>query len=211
MVGPSPSPHVKTPEHCVEAKNALRNTLRAARKAHVASIDPRMMALMFKRPPSPVEALVPAGAVIGLYLAAPFEAPATAYARYFHEAGHKVALPWFESREAPMIFREWASPWVEELLEPGPWKGIQQPAADAQAVVPNVVFVPIVGFSATGQRLGQGGGHYDRWLAANPLARPIGLAWDCQLATDLPNESHDRPLHAVVTPSRIYGPWEKPA
>lgn len=195
----------------MEAKNALRNTLRARRKDHVASIDPRVMALMFKRPPSPVVALVPQDAAVGLYLAGPAEAPATAYAQFFHEAGHKIALPWFESRSAPMVFREWSSPWVDELLEPGPWKGIVQPAASAPEVVPDVLFVPLVGFSADGARLGQGGGHYDRWLEAHPAVRPIGLAWDCQLVDDLPCEAHDRPLHAVVTPTRIYGPWEQPA
>ncbi|MCX7282572.1 MAG: 5-formyltetrahydrofolate cyclo-ligase [Novosphingobium sp.] len=195
----------------MEAKNALRNELRARRNAHVAAIDPRMMALMFKRPPSPVAALVPEGAVVGLYLAGPSEAPAAAYARFFHEAGHKVALPWFESRNAPMVFREWSSPWVDELLEPGPWKGIVQPVADAPAIVPDVLFVPLVGFTDRGERLGQGGGHYDRWLAHPPAARPIGLAWDCQLVEDLPHEAHDRPLLAVVTPTRIYGPWEPAA
>ncbi|HQS98329.1 5-formyltetrahydrofolate cyclo-ligase [Novosphingobium sp. 17-62-19] len=195
----------------MEAKNGLRSELRARRNAHVLAIDPRVMALMFKRPPSPVAALVPEGAVVGLYVAGPAEAPATAYARYFHEAGHKVALPWFESRAAPMVFREWTSPWGDDLLEPGPWKGIVQPASDAALVVPDVLFVPLVGFSANGGRLGQGGGHYDRWLEANPFARPIGLAWDCQLVDDLPREPHDVPLHAVVTPTRIYGPWEHAA
>jgi 5,10-methenyltetrahydrofolate synthetase len=65
-------------------------------------------------------------------------------------------------------------------------------------------FVPLVGFTADGQRLGQGGGHYDRWLAAHPDTVAIGLAWDMQLADELPTEPHDRPLAAVVTPTRIY-------
>jgi 5-formyltetrahydrofolate cyclo-ligase len=32
-----------------------------------------------------------------------------------------------------------------------------------------VVIAPLLGFTAEGGRLGQGGGHYDRWLAANPM------------------------------------------
>jgi 5-formyltetrahydrofolate cyclo-ligase len=76
-------------------------------------------------------------------------------------------------------------------------------------VVPDVLFVPLVGFTADGGRLGQGGGHYDRWLEAHPETKAIGLAWDCQLADDLPREPHDRPLLAVVTPTRLYGPWEE--
>ncbi|WP_370521623.1 5-formyltetrahydrofolate cyclo-ligase [Novosphingobium sp. ERN07] len=192
----------------MEAKTALREQLRAQRNAHVASLDPRVKALMFRRPPSPILAMVPEGATVGVYLAGPSEAPATAYAQVFHEAGHKVALPWFADRNSPMQFREWTSPWVDKLLVPGPWKGISQPAPDAAVVVPDVLFVPLVGFSADGGRLGQGGGHYDRWLAAHPTSLPVGLAWDCQLVEHLPREAHDRPLHVVVTPTRIYGPWE---
>lgn len=191
----------------MELKAALRKELRARRRAHVDSLDTRIRALMFMRPPSPVTALVPAGSAIGLYLAGPDEAPATAYARFFHEAGHTVALPFFESRDAPMQFRRWDSPWVDELLERGPW-GVTQPAASADPITPDVVFVPLVGFSADGGRLGQGGGHYDRWLAANRGVTPIGMAWDCQMVDTLPHEPHDIPLRAVVTPTRIYGPWE---
>lgn len=207
MVGPSPFPK-SAAELCVDRKSSLRRELRARRNAHVIALDPRFRALMFKQPPSPVAALVPPGATVGVYVSGPGEAPATAYARHFHEAGHKIALPWFAGRDAPMAFREWASPWVDDMLVPGPWLGISQPEPDAPEIVPDILFVPLVGFTADGGRLGQGGGHYDRWLAANSSALPIGLAWDCQLVDDLPCETHDRPLHAVVTPTRIYGPWE---
>jgi 5-formyltetrahydrofolate cyclo-ligase len=70
-----------------------------------------------------------------------------------------------------------------------------------------VLFVPVVGFTEDGARLGQGGGHYDRWLAAHPGAVAIGLAWDCQRVDALPVEPHDAPLAAVVTPTRLYGPF----
>lgn len=70
-----------------------------------------------------------------------------------------------------------------------------------------MLFVPLVGFTAEGARLGQGGGHYDRWLADHPDTTAIGLAWDGQRVDDLPTEAHDIPLAAVVTPTRIYGPF----
>jgi len=68
--------------------------------------------------------------------------------------------------------------------------------------------VPLIAFTADGHRLGQGGGHYDRWLGAHPETPAIGLAWDCQLAEELPVEDHDHPLAAVVTPTRIYASSE---
>lgn len=188
------------------AKAALRKALRTARREHVAALDPRVKALMFLRPPSALAALVPQAAVIGLYHAVRDEAPATSYARFFHEAGHAIALPWFEARGAPMQFRRWASPHMEELLGPDP-HGARQPMADAEPLVPEFLFVPLVGFTDTGARLGQGGGHYDRWLAAHRHVPAVGMAWDSQLAESLPTEAHDRPLAAVVTPTRLYGPF----
>lgn len=187
------------------AKAALRKALRATRRDYAAALDPLTAALVLRRPPSPIAALVPPGATVGVYAAAPGEAPALGYARHFHEAGHTVALPWFADRTSLMTFRRWASPWVDDLLVPGPWG--PQPAEDEPPVVPDVLFVPLVGFAADGSRLGQGGGHYDRWLAAHPDALSIGLAWDCQKVDDLPREAHDRPLHAIVTPTTIYGPF----
>jgi 5-formyltetrahydrofolate cyclo-ligase len=187
------------------SKPALRKALRAARRAHAEALDPRIRALVFKRPPAALDALIPAGASIGLYVAANGEAPALGYARHFHEAGHTVALPWFAERGMPMQFRRWDSPWLDDVLEAGPFG--PQPPADAQILVPDVLIVPLVGFTDEGGRLGQGGGHYDRWLATHPHAIAIGLAWDCQLIPELPHEDHDRPLHAVVTPTRLYGPF----
>lgn len=102
-----------------------------------------------------------------------------------------------------MEFRLWNNPWDDEELVEGPWRAFQ-PAGDSAAVTPGVVVVPVLAFTATGQRLGQGGGHYDRWLTENPQVLAVGLAWDCQLAESLPYERHDRPLTAVVTPTRIY-------
>lgn len=185
-------------------KDTLRKQLRARRKAHVTALPENLRALMFHRPPAPLLAKIPQEAAIGLYHAGPFEAPAAAYARFFREAGHTLALPFFAAPEAPMQFRHHTDPYAHEDLEVGPF-GILQPAFDAKPLVPDVLFVPLVGFTADGTRLGQGGGHYDRWLAEHRPALAVGLAWDAQACETLPTEPHDAPLDAVVTPTRIYG------
>ena len=184
-------------------KTGLRARLRAERRAHVAALPATTRALILLRPPAPVVARVPDGAVVGLYHATPVEAPTLGYARWFRENGRRLALPWFAAKDAPMTFRAWTDPFGESDLEPGPW-GALQPSAEAEEVVPDVAFVPLVGFTADGHRLGQGGGHYDRWLAAHPATLPIGLAWDIQRLDSLPVEEHDRVLAAVVTPTRIF-------
>ncbi len=189
-----------------ETKQALRKALRAERRRHVAALPDATRALLFRVPPAPLAALVPAGATIGLYRANPHEAPAASYARHFGELGHTLALPRFAHREAAIEFALHTDPFGESDLEVGPY-GLMQPQADAMATTPDVLFVPLLGFTADGRRLGQGGGHYDRWLAAHPGVPAIGMAWDCQLVDDIPHEEHDRPLAAVVTPMRLYGPF----
>ena len=194
-----PSPP-RTPS---EEKALLRASFRSRRGEHVAALPEKLRALMLSRPPAPLTAMVPEGSTVGLYYPAPAEAPATGWARWFAEHGRRVALPWFAARAAPMEFRLWSNPWEEEHLVRGPWRAMQPPVEES-AVVPDLVVVPLLAFTAAGDRLGQGGGHYDRWLAAHPQVPAIGLAWDCQIAEELPRESHDRPLAMVVTPTRIY-------
>ena len=189
--------------HPTADKSALRARLRAERRAHVAALPASTRALILSRPPAPVLAMVPEGSVVGLYHASAHEAPTGGYARWFHENGRRLALPWFADRTSVMAFREWTDPFGQSDLEPGPW-GALQPSAGAEELVPEVAFVPLLGFTAEGLRLGQGGGHYDRWLAAHAGTLPIGLAWDMQRLDSLPWEPHDRLLAAVVTPTRIY-------
>ncbi len=190
----------------IPSKSDLRKQLRAARRDHVAALDPATRALILHRPPAPLLALVPEGATIGLYHAAAPEAPASGYASFFRERGHPLALPRFAHRGAAMEFATYSDPWNEDDCEVGPF-GLMQPVGDADTVVPDVLFVPLLGFTAQGARLGQGGGHYDRWLAEHSSVMAIGLAWDVQLVENLPVQAHDQTLAAVVTPTRIYGPF----
>ena len=191
----------------MESKAALRARLRAARREHVAALPDAVRGLLFRRPPRPIEGMIPHGAVVGLYSETPEEAPASGYARWFFEAGHTIALPWFADRTAAMEFRVWDNPFLEGGLKKGPW-AVRQPAGGAPAI-PEVVFVPLTGFTAEGARLGMGQGHYDRWLAAHPATLAIGMAWDCQEVPALPLEPHDRPLAAIVTPTRLFGPFDR--
>jgi 5-formyltetrahydrofolate cyclo-ligase len=62
--------------------------------------------------------------------------------------------------------------------------------------------VPLVAFDRAGGRLGQGGGHFDRTLAALDAEKPvfaIGLAYAGQEVARLPSEEHDRRLDAILT------------
>ena len=102
--------------------------------------------------------------------------------------------------------RRITDPFAASDLTDGPYD-LRQPSADAPRLVPDVVFVPLLGCGADGQRLGQDVGHYDAWLLALYGTTAIGMDWDCQMVDALPLEPHDMPLNAVVTPTRLYGPF----
>lgn len=184
----------------------LRRRLRATRREHVVALDDTTRALLFRRPPAPLLKLIPGKAVIGLYSAMPHEAPAAGYARFFAEEGRALALPRFTHRGAAMQFARHTDPLGESDLEVGPF-GVLQPATEAARLTPDVLFIPLLGFTARGERIGQGGGHYDRYLANHSQAMKIGLAWDVQLVEHLPVEDHDMLLDYVITPTRLFGPF----
>jgi len=73
----------------------------------------------------------------------------------------------------------------------------------------DLMLVPLVAFDQHGQRLGMGGGFYDRtlqnWRQHGFL--PVGLAHDCQQVDSLPVAEWDVPLPAVMTPSKLWQ-WE---
>jgi len=80
------------------------------------------------------------------------------------------------------------------------------PAALAEALTAaDVVLVPGVAFGPAGERLGRGGGYYDRALAqAGPLR--VGFAYQSQLVERVPVDSHDRPMDAIVTEQGVIWP-----
>lgn len=93
-----------------------------------------------------------------------------------------------------------------EPLETGPF-GIAQPSEAAERVpfdLVDVVVVPGVAFDMSGQRIGYGGGYYDRLL---PRLREdcllVGFAYDEQVADALPTAEHDVRMDTIVTPSRV--------
>lgn len=94
--------------------------------------------------------------------------------------------------------------------------GISEPFLDVTNVLPthklDVIFTPLVAFDGHGNRLGMGGGFYDRTLAnwqtdeGHEVLKPypIGLAHDCQLVEQIPTEHWDVPIPEIVTPSAIH-------
>ncbi|HKV55542.1 MAG TPA: 5-formyltetrahydrofolate cyclo-ligase [Candidatus Binataceae bacterium] len=74
-----------------------------------------------------------------------------------------------------------------------------------------LICVPGVAFSPVGQRLGRGGGYYDRMLAATgPQVITAGLAYSFQLLDRLPESPNDRRLNLIVTESAMHAAGDAP-
>jgi 5-formyltetrahydrofolate cyclo-ligase len=170
---------------------ALRRTMRKVRQAldkqglwHAPPLDPLLMHLISK------------GDVIGLYAPMSGEPDPASILIDPRKVTSRPAL----TDENLIVFREWQT---GDPQAPAPWGG-SQPPDTAPIVHPDVVFVPLVAFDVKMNRLGQGGGHYDRYLALHENALRVGVAWDAQRVDALPVRAWDIPLDAVITEQRCY-------
>lgn len=99
---------------------------------------------------------------------------------------------------------DWASYEGPDSLSPGP-RGLLQPAEPVRGTGTiaraDVVLVPALAVDERGQRLGRGGGSYDRALArVGPQVPTIALLYDPELLPRVPADSHDQPVRAVARP-----------
>jgi len=110
--------------------------------------------------------------------------------------GGRCALPVVVARGRPLVFRRWSP---GDALDRGVWN-IPIPKPDAPEVVPDVVVAPVVGFDRAGDRLGHGGGFYDRTLAAmTERPRVLGVGYALAALATIHPQWHDIPMDAVIT------------
>lgn len=175
-------------------KDALRKVARQRRRAFVAD---RGDALLPAEGPA-VDQLVRLfrpGTCIAGYAAMHSEADPIGLLKRLHKLGYALALPWIGMSDAPMLFRSWAP---GAPLTPADAKFVQ-PLDTMREVTPDIILMPLVAFDASGNRLGQGAGHYDRALAQRPNALRIGIGWSVQAVDNLPADPWDLPLDAMLT------------
>lgn len=92
--------------------------------------------------------------------------------------------------------------------------GIPEPLFSQKTVIPawtlDIAFIPLVAFDLNGNRLGMGGGFYDRAFSylhqRQQLKKPrlIGLAFECQKVDKLPSQPWDVPLDGIITEDNFY-------
>lgn len=112
-----------------------------------------------------------------------------------------VCVPVIARAGAALEFHRWTP---KTRMIAGPF-GAQIPQSAARQT-PDIVIVPLLAFDSAGNRLGFGGGFYDRTLEdlrdrGSVLA--VGFAFAAQQAADLPTEPTDQVLDAVVTETGV--------
>ena len=174
------------------ALNALRKHLRKYRQAN----SKQMKNVSFAMPDLLLD-LIHNAQAIGIYLPMGGEPDPLPLMRRF--AG-VTSLPALSANSSMMTFRRWA---VGDLMMTSSWGG-QQPLDTADTVVPDLIIVPLLGFDAAFNRIGQGGGHYDRYLAAHPRACRIGLAWEGQRVDSIAAQPWDVTMDAILTETSFH-------
>lgn len=114
-------------------------------------------------------------------------------------SGCRVALPLVDEDHLEFVL-------LTDQLVQGSF-GIPIPSRGFEKIVPDILFVPGLAFTRTGDRLGYGKGHFDRVLnqmiLANKNFKAFGVCYDEQVLEALPIEPHDMKLHGLMMPSEI--------
>ncbi|WP_240623265.1 5-formyltetrahydrofolate cyclo-ligase [Brevundimonas lutea] len=170
-------------------KSELRARMRAERK-RLAGLDPDAPLRLADH-----AGALPPGGMVAVYAPIGSEMNTAVLAQALITQGRLLCLPVVIQRDAAMIFRRWSP---GEPLEMDV-AGVPAPLPLSDTVTPDLILTPLLAFDATGARLGQGGGYYDRTFAALPDIVRIGVAYTGQEVGHLEIEAHDIRLHGVLT------------
>ena len=81
--------------------------------------------------------------------------------------------------------------------------GIREPIGEAYEGEMDVAVMPLLAVDEQGNRLGYGGGYYDRYLQKHPEVMTIGYAYDTQVIEEVPSEPWDKKIQIIVTDKRV--------
>lgn len=189
----------------VELRQTLRQTVRQSRRA-LSVAEQNQFALEAAQRMLTLPEVIRAQN-IALFLSFDGELDTTPLIHALWQANKAVYLPVLHPfSRGNLLFLRYSetTPLIRNRLK------ILEPQLDVRQVLPiaelDILVTPLVAFDSKGQRLGMGGGFYDRTLQnwQQHHFYPVGLAHDCQWVSELPTETWDIPLPAIVTPSRLW-------
>ena len=138
---------------------------------------------------------------IGLYYPIGSEVSTIDIISHLRKKKYIISLPVLE-KKSKMSFYEWK--------EKSPLKinnfGIPEPAR-FKKITPSTLIIPMVAFDTNLNRLGYGGGFYDRFinkLEKNKKILKIGLALSCQKINKVPTNKFDKKMNYIITENKVY-------
>ena len=115
----------------------------------------------------------------------------------------KIFLPVVKKTNS-MHFYEWKK---NDILKINQF-GMLEPALSSHHIVPNIMLIPLLAFDAQNNRLGYGGGFYDRYLNkylnTHNNILTIGIAFSFQKHHKLPVSNNDVKLNYILTEKGIF-------
>ncbi|MBS6643666.1 MAG: 5-formyltetrahydrofolate cyclo-ligase [Clostridiaceae bacterium] len=176
------------------SKAEIRSYIREKRKNISPEEEKLQNEIIFKKL-SVKEELLTASCVY-CYMDMKHEAGTGRIMEFLRGLGIRTAVPRVEVEQIKFYFVHSSTDLVKGcmgILEPGP-------GCELAGTLYAPVIVPGVAFDRENNRLGYGGGYYDRFFELEPDHHKIGICFDFQMMDTLPAEPFDRKMDEVVTP-----------
>ena len=136
------------------------------------------------------------GKIVGGYYPYNYEVDTTKILKEFEKKKYLISLPKIK-KNFQMDFFHWST---NDPLSINKY-GIPEPTSNKK-VFPNILLVPLVAFDSDLNRIGYGGGFYDRYIdkiKKNQKITTIGLAYSFQKVKKVPINKYDFKLDHIVT------------
>ena len=186
-------------------RHKLRNQIRAKRNA--LSIEQQLLSSKQLLSRLITHPKIKQADTLGIYLANNGELDPMLFIQWCWQNNKRVFLPVLHPfSKGHLLFLHFDE---RSLLLPNRF-GIPEPRLTKNAIMPieqlDIVMTPLVAFDQAGNRLGMGGGFYDRTLSQVGGVKPylMGLAHDEQQVDKVPTDDWDIPLSEIITPLNSY-------
>ena len=138
---------------------------------------------------------------IGLYYPIGSEVSTIDIIQYLRKKKYTISLPVLE-KNSRMSFYEWNNKSPQKINN----YGIPEPVK-LKKIIPSILIIPIVAFDTKLNRLGYGGGFYDRFINKTEKTKnilKIGLALSCQKINKVPINKYDKKMNYIFTEMKVY-------
>ena len=186
----------------VKKKKDLRNKLIERRSLHKKNTTREFNIEAFNKLTEKIE--LNKVDCVGSFMSIRSEISTNLLNRAILDMNKKLAFPLIEKNAETLIFKTTSS---DKSFKLGKFS-IPEPTNDNKEIIPQLYFVPCLGFDLKGYRIGYGGGFYDKTFEKlkklNLLFYTVGFAYDDQKQNELPIEKFDYKLDFVLTEKQLY-------